>query len=125
MRRRRPPACCLPPRTLPPPPIGSYALDFIKATRRIKALCPGARISGGVSNLSFGFRGLDMLREVRTGRGSQGEGIAGGGDHIGRLSASDVCVPPLPLRRPCTPSSSTTPSRRAWTWASSTRACSR
>jgi 5-methyltetrahydrofolate--homocysteine methyltransferase len=41
-----------------------YALDFINATRRIKASCPGAKISGGVSNLSFGFRGVDVIREA-------------------------------------------------------------
>jgi 5-methyltetrahydrofolate--homocysteine methyltransferase len=41
-----------------------YAMDFIAATRRIKAECPGAKISGGVSNLSFGFRGVDVIREA-------------------------------------------------------------
>jgi 5-methyltetrahydrofolate--homocysteine methyltransferase len=41
-----------------------YALDFISATSRIKAACPGAKISGGVSNLSFGFRGVDVIREA-------------------------------------------------------------
>jgi 5-methyltetrahydrofolate--homocysteine methyltransferase len=41
-----------------------YALDFIDATRRIKAECPGARVSGGVSNLSFAFRGNDVVREA-------------------------------------------------------------
>ena len=41
-----------------------YALDFIRATTRIKADCPGAKISGGVSNLSFGFRGVDVIREA-------------------------------------------------------------
>jgi 5-methyltetrahydrofolate--homocysteine methyltransferase len=41
-----------------------YALDFINATRRIKEACPGAKISGGVSNLSFGFRGVDVIREA-------------------------------------------------------------
>lgn len=42
----------------------SYAVDFIEATRAIKELCPGAKISGGVSNLSFGFRGVDVIREA-------------------------------------------------------------
>jgi 5-methyltetrahydrofolate--homocysteine methyltransferase len=41
-----------------------YALDFINATRTIKEVCPGAKISGGVSNLSFGFRGVDVIREA-------------------------------------------------------------
>ncbi|MCB9508486.1 MAG: dihydropteroate synthase, partial [Myxococcales bacterium] len=41
-----------------------YAVDFIEATRRIKAACPGIKISGGVSNLSFAFRGNDRVREA-------------------------------------------------------------
>ena len=41
-----------------------YAIDFIEATKQIKALCPGAKISGGVSNLSFSFRGNDRVREA-------------------------------------------------------------
>jgi 5-methyltetrahydrofolate--homocysteine methyltransferase len=42
----------------------NYGVDFIEAIRRIKALCPGASISGGVSNLSFSFRGRDHIREA-------------------------------------------------------------
>ncbi len=42
----------------------SYGLDFIEATRRIKQSCPGALISGGVSNISFSFRGQDRVREA-------------------------------------------------------------
>jgi len=41
-----------------------YAVAFIEATRRIKASCPGAKISGGVSNLSFSFRGNNVVREA-------------------------------------------------------------
>jgi 5-methyltetrahydrofolate--homocysteine methyltransferase len=41
-----------------------YALNYIEATRIIKATCPGAKISGGVSNLSFSFRGNDAVREA-------------------------------------------------------------
>ncbi|MEZ6007291.1 MAG: methionine synthase [Planctomycetota bacterium] len=41
-----------------------YALDYIEATRDLKASCPGIRISGGVSNLSFSFRGNDVVREA-------------------------------------------------------------
>ncbi|MEZ5080741.1 MAG: methionine synthase, partial [Thermoleophilia bacterium] len=41
-----------------------YAIDFIDACGRIKDRCPGARISGGVSNLSFAFRGNDVVREA-------------------------------------------------------------
>jgi 5-methyltetrahydrofolate--homocysteine methyltransferase len=42
----------------------NYALNFIEATRRIKETCPNARISGGVSNISFSFRGNDVVREA-------------------------------------------------------------
>ena len=41
-----------------------YALNFIEAVRRIKETCPGAKISGGVSNISFSFRGNDIVREA-------------------------------------------------------------
>ena len=42
----------------------NYAVDFIKATAWIKQHLPGAHISGGVSNLSFSFRGNDYIREA-------------------------------------------------------------
>lgn len=41
-----------------------YGIDFIKAVRWIKQNLPGARTSGGVSNLSFAFRGKNVLREA-------------------------------------------------------------
>ncbi|MFM8409285.1 MAG: homocysteine S-methyltransferase family protein, partial [Alphaproteobacteria bacterium] len=40
----------------------SYAMSFIEATRGIKKECPRALVSGGVSNLSFSFRGNDVVR---------------------------------------------------------------
>ena len=42
----------------------NYAKDFIDATRQIKKECPHCKISGGVSNLSFGFRGVNVIREA-------------------------------------------------------------
>lgn len=42
----------------------NYAVDFINATRKIKELCPGAKISGGVSNISFSFRGNEPVRRA-------------------------------------------------------------
>jgi len=42
----------------------NYAMDFINATRRIKEVCPGVKVSGGVSNISFSFRGNDVVREA-------------------------------------------------------------
>jgi len=42
----------------------NYAVDFIEATRWIKQNLPGAKVSGGVSNVSFSFRGNDPMREA-------------------------------------------------------------
>ncbi len=42
----------------------NYAVDFIEATRRIKAELPHARVSGGVSNVSFSFRGNEPVRRA-------------------------------------------------------------
>ncbi|MCL6683295.1 methionine synthase [Sphingomonas alba] len=41
-----------------------YALDFIDAAREIRATCPGVHISGGLSNLSFSFRGNEPVRRA-------------------------------------------------------------
>lgn len=42
----------------------NYGVDFIEATREIKRTCPHAMISGGVSNVSFSFRGNNLVREA-------------------------------------------------------------
>jgi 5-methyltetrahydrofolate--homocysteine methyltransferase len=42
----------------------NYAVDFIRATRWIKENLPGAKVSGGVSNISFSFRGNNVVREA-------------------------------------------------------------
>jgi 5-methyltetrahydrofolate--homocysteine methyltransferase len=42
----------------------NYAVNFIESIPRIKAACPGVHISGGVSNISFSFRGNDPVREA-------------------------------------------------------------
>jgi 5-methyltetrahydrofolate--homocysteine methyltransferase len=41
----------------------NYAVDFIDACKIIKEQCPYVKISGGISNLSFGFRGVNIVRE--------------------------------------------------------------
>ena len=46
------------------PEHNNYAVDFIKATRWIKENLPYVRVSGGVSNLSFAFRGNNVVREA-------------------------------------------------------------
>ena len=42
----------------------NYAVNFIESAKVIRKSCPGVHISGGLSNLSFGFRGLNYLREA-------------------------------------------------------------
>jgi 5-methyltetrahydrofolate--homocysteine methyltransferase len=42
----------------------NYARDFIEAIRILKATCPGAKTSGGISNLSFAFRGNEPVRQA-------------------------------------------------------------
>ena len=42
----------------------NYAVEFFEAVRRIKEECPGAKTSGGVSNVSFSFRGNNVVREA-------------------------------------------------------------
>lgn len=42
----------------------NFAVNFIEATKIIKQTCPGSRVSGGVSNLSFSFRGNNVVREA-------------------------------------------------------------
>ncbi|KFM22367.1 Methionine synthase, partial [Auxenochlorella protothecoides] len=42
----------------------NYAVDFINATREIKKVCPGAKVSGGVSNIAFSFRGNEPVRRA-------------------------------------------------------------
>jgi 5-methyltetrahydrofolate--homocysteine methyltransferase len=42
----------------------NYGKDFIEAIPAIKAACPGVHISGGISNMSFSFRGNDLVREA-------------------------------------------------------------
>jgi len=42
----------------------NYAVDFIEAVRELKKVCPHARCSGGLSNISFSFRGNNIVREA-------------------------------------------------------------
>ncbi|KAG1657789.1 hypothetical protein FOA52_008179, partial [Chlamydomonas sp. UWO 241] len=46
------------------PEHNNYAVDFIRACREIKRVCPGSKISGGVSNIAFGFRGNEAVRRA-------------------------------------------------------------
>jgi 5-methyltetrahydrofolate--homocysteine methyltransferase len=42
----------------------NYAVDFFEAVREIKRVCPGSKISGGVSNIAFSFRGNEAVRRA-------------------------------------------------------------
>ena len=42
----------------------NYAVDFFKATKEIKKRCPGCKVSGGVSNIAFSFRGNEPVRRA-------------------------------------------------------------
>ncbi len=42
----------------------NYAINYLEATKQIKKICPGSLISGGVSNISFSFRGNNQVREA-------------------------------------------------------------
>ncbi len=42
----------------------NYAVNFVEAVKRIRQTCPRAHVSGGVSNISFSFRGNDVVREA-------------------------------------------------------------
>ena len=42
----------------------NYAIEFIEAVELVKSQCPGAKVSGGVSNLSFSFRGNELVRKA-------------------------------------------------------------
>jgi 5-methyltetrahydrofolate--homocysteine methyltransferase len=41
----------------------NYAINFIEAAKIVRKECPHSHVSGGLSNLSFSFRGLTELRE--------------------------------------------------------------
>ena len=84
----------------------NYAVDFIRATREIKRQCPGAKISGGVSNIAFSFRGNEPVRRafhsaflhhackagmdmgIVNAAQVRGGGEGGGGEGLGRREAS-------------------------------------
>ena len=42
----------------------NYAVDFFRATRILKHVCPGCKVSGGVSNIAFSFRGNEPVRRA-------------------------------------------------------------
>ena len=42
----------------------NYAVDFINATKRVRESCPGCHVSGGLSNVSFSFRGNETVRQA-------------------------------------------------------------
>ena len=68
----------------------NYAVDFINATRKIKEICPGCKISGGVSNIAFSFRGNEPVR-----RGFHSAFLhhaCAAGMDMGIVNAAQVCT---------------------------------
>ena len=78
-----------------------YAVSFIEAAERIKEKCPGAKVSGGISNLSFSFRGNDYVREAMNSAFLY-HAIAAGLDmgivNAGQLAVYDEIEPELKTR---------------------------
>ncbi|MGH7271795.1 MAG: dihydropteroate synthase, partial [Polyangiaceae bacterium] len=68
----------------------AYAKNYIDATRTIKEVCPGSKVSGGVSNLSFSFRGNNRVREAMHSAFLL-QAIRAGMD-MGIVNAGQVCV---------------------------------
>jgi 5-methyltetrahydrofolate--homocysteine methyltransferase len=78
-----------------------YAIDYLEATRWIKASLPGAKVSGGVSNLSFSFRGNDRVREAMHAAflyHARQAGMDMGIVNAGQLAVYDDVEPELLLR---------------------------
>ena len=76
----------------------NYALDFINATRWIKENLPGALVSGGVSNISFSFRGNNPVREAMHGaflKHARDAGLDMGIVNAGMLEVYDQIEPQL------------------------------
>jgi 5-methyltetrahydrofolate--homocysteine methyltransferase len=72
----------------------NYAVDFFRATRELKRICPGCKVSGGVSNIAFSFRGNEPVR-----RAFHSAFLHWGskmGMDMGIVNAAQVCdIPPL------------------------------
>jgi 5-methyltetrahydrofolate--homocysteine methyltransferase len=76
----------------------NYAVDFFKATTEIKRVCPGCKISGGVSNIAFSFRGNEAVRRAFHSAFLHHACLAG--MDMGIVNAAQVggaCVPSFPL----------------------------
>merc|ERR1740138_1397103 len=81
----------------------NYGVDFIEATKTIKELCPWCKISGGVSNLSFGFRGVNVVRESIHAYFLHHACVSSGMD-VGIVNAAEMLHPvevPVQLREVC------------------------
>ncbi|XRB01183.1 cobalamin-dependent methionine synthase [Pycnococcus provasolii] len=75
-----------------------YAVDFINATREIKRVCPGCKISGGVSNIAFSFRGNEPVR--RAFHSACLHHVCAAGMDMGIVNAAQVIEDVLLNRRP-------------------------
>src|SRR4029079_9414247 len=100
----------------------NYGVDFIEATRWIRANLPGVHVSGGVSNLSFSFRGNEPVREdmhsvflYHAIKAGMDMGIV----NAGQMAVQDDLNAELRAARwRCTPASVGNCARRVRTWCS-------
>jgi 5-methyltetrahydrofolate--homocysteine methyltransferase len=68
----------------------NYGVDFFRATREIKRVCPGCKISGGVSNIAFSFRGNEAVRRAFHSAFLHWGSICG--MDMGIVNAAQVCI---------------------------------
>jgi cobalamin-dependent methionine synthase I len=68
----------------------NYAVDFFNATTEIKRVCPGSKISGGVSNIAFSFRGNEAVRRAFHSAFLHHACLAG--MDMGIVNAAQVCL---------------------------------
>lgn len=70
----------------------NYAIDFFEACGEIKRVCPGCKISGGVSNIAFSFRGNEPVR--RAFHSAFLHHACAQGMDMGIVNAAQVCLQP-------------------------------
>ena len=71
----------------------NYAVDFFRATRILKHVCPGCKVSGGVSNIAFSFRGNEPVRRAFHSAFLHWGSLVG--MDMGIVNAAQVKPPPL------------------------------
>ena len=81
------------------PEHNNYAVDFFRATRTLKHICPGCKVSGGVSNIAFSFRGNEPVRRAFHSAFLHWGSLVG--MDMGIVNAAQVCTLHLPQECVC------------------------